>query len=244
LLTKLDITALFEKNDPIIYCEGDITGYQNIRKFKTINKKFAWKIKIADINRYEPQLYSLDYELSGLNEGWHHFVLTFDGTEGYIKTYLDSNLIKEVYFEPKKYQISYDFRTSLLLGIQTIKNTNLNDIIQINDGYKFRGQIADLRLYGKSLTNGIIEQIYYSSQYGSNDKTMIWNMLIGKRSYVEDVKNWFKMQMPGSKSKYYNINIHNLNVSNEVKTIIEEAIKTNLSKIAPANASLYKINWT
>ncbi len=244
LLTKLDITALFEKNDPIIYCEGDITGYQNIRKFKTINKKFAWKIKIADINRYEPQLYSLDYELSALNEGWHHFVLTFDGTEGYIKTYLDSNLIKEVYFEPKKYQITYDFRTSLLLGIQTIKNTNLNDIIEINDGYKFRGQIADLRLYGKSLTKGIIEQIYYSSQYGSNDKTMIWNMLIGKRSYVEDVKNWFKMQMPGSKSKYYNINIHNLNVSNEVKTIIEEAIKTNLSKIAPANASLYKINWT
>jgi hypothetical protein len=73
---------------------------------------------------------------------------------------------------------------------------------------------------------------------------MIWNMPIGKRSYVEDIKSWFKMQMPGSKSKYYNINIHNLNVSDEVKSIIEQAIKTNLTKIAPTNASLYKINWT
>lgn len=244
LLTKLDLTALFEENDPEIFCEGDITGYQNIRKFKTINKKFAWKIKISDINRFEPQLYSLEYQLSSLNEGWHHFTFTFDGTEGYVKSYLDSNLIQEYYFEPKKYQIAYDFRTSLLLGIQTIKNTNLNDIIEINDGYKFRGRIADLRLYGKSLTKGIIEQIFFSSQYGSNDKTMIWNMNVGKRSYVEDIKSWFKMQMPGSKSKYYNINIHNLNVSDEVRGVIENAIKKSLVKIAPANASLYKINWT
>jgi hypothetical protein len=64
---------------------------------------------------------------------------------------------------------------------QTIKNTNLNDIIQINDGYKFRGQIADLRLYGKSLTKGIIEQIYYSSQYELQIVGRLTNLLIQQK---------------------------------------------------------------
>jgi hypothetical protein len=51
------------------------------------------------------------------------------------------------------------------------------------------------------------------------------------------------MQMPGNKSKYFNINIHNLNVPDQVKQVIESGIKNNLNKIAPANTSLYKINW-
>jgi hypothetical protein len=51
------------------------------------------------------------------------------------------------------------------------------------------------------------------------------------------------MQLPGSKSKYYNINIYNLDVDDNIKMIIEDAIKNNLTKVAPAQASLYKINW-
>ena len=51
------------------------------------------------------------------------------------------------------------------------------------------------------------------------------------------------MQMPGSKSKYFNINIHNLKVSNEMKNIIESAIKSNVYKIVPAHTSLFRVNW-
>jgi hypothetical protein len=68
-------------------------------------------------------------------------------------------------------------------------------------------------------------------------------MSVGERSYIEQIKHWYKMQLPGSKSKYYNINIHNLNVPYQVKQIIENGIKNNLNKIAPTNTSLYKINW-
>jgi hypothetical protein len=51
------------------------------------------------------------------------------------------------------------------------------------------------------------------------------------------------MQLPTAKSKYYNLNVHNLDVPDNVKAVIEESIKSNLKRIAPANTSLYKINW-
>jgi len=244
LLTKLDLTGLFQDSNGIVYCDGDITGYQNIRKYKSVYKKFSWKIKIADINKKQPQLYSLNYNLSSLSRGWHHFALVFDSIDGYVTNYLDSVPIETFKFEPKKYQLDYDYRTSLLLGLQSIKNTNLNDIIEIDDGYKFIGKVSDLRLYGKSLNENVIQQIFYSSPLGTTDKKMVWNMPIGKRSYVEDIRNWYKLQLPGSKSKYFNIKIHNLNVSDDVKLVIEDAIKNNLHKISPAQASLYKIEWT
>jgi hypothetical protein len=244
LLTKLDLNGLFQDPNGVVFCEGDITGYQNIRKYKSVYKKFSWKVKAADINKGNQQLYSLSYNLSSLSKGWHHFAFVFDAIEGHVTSYLDSVPIETINFEPKKYQLSYDYRTSLLLGIQSIKNTNLNDIIEIDDGYKFIGRVADLRLYGKSLNKNVIEQIFYSSKLGTTDKEMVWNMPVGKRSFVEDIRNWYKMQIPGSKSKYFNIKIHNLNVSDDVKLVIEDAIKNNLYKIAPAQASLYKIEWS
>jgi hypothetical protein len=51
------------------------------------------------------------------------------------------------------------------------------------------------------------------------------------------------MQLPGSKSKYFNINIHNLDVNDDVKILIEDAIKNNIKKISPNNVELYNINW-
>jgi hypothetical protein len=243
LLIKLDLISLTGDEQCKIGALGDFTGYDYIRKYKISTKKLSWKLKIADVNNKRAQLLSLNYNISSISPGWHHFALSFDSTEGTVSSYLDGFEIKKINFTPKEYQLYYDYRTSLLLGVQNIKNTNLNDIIQINDGYKFIGKVSDLRYYAKSLPKGVIEQIYLSSDYGSKDKTMLWNMAVGKRSYIEDIKNWYKMQLPGSKSKYYNINIYNLNVSDEIKMIIEDSIKNNLSKVAPAQANLYKINW-
>ena len=70
------------------------------------------------------------------------------------------------------------------------------------------------------------------------------NMKVGNRNYIEEIEHWFKFQLPGSKSKYYNINIHNLNIDNmDIRNIIENAIRQNIARISPAEASLYKINW-
>ncbi len=60
---------------------------------------------------------------------------------------------------------------------------------------------------------------------------------------MEKINHFFKYQLPGSKSNYYNINIHNLKVSGRIKKLIEESIQNNINTISPYNTFLNKINW-
>ena len=130
------------------------------------------------------------------------------------------------------------------MGSASIMNTTLNDIIGVQNSYKFIGNISDLRMYSKTLTQGEIEQLYFASDFSYPRQDLIWNMKVGNRNYIEEIEHWFKFQLPGSKSKYYNINIHNLNIDNmDIRNIIENAIRQNIARISPAEASLYKINW-
>ena len=98
-------------------------------------------------------------------------------------------------------------------------------------------------MYSKSLSKGEIEQIYYSSDFSIPRDKLKWNVNIGERNYLEEIEHWFQMQLPSNKSKYFNINIHNLSVNDDVKKSIETAIKSNITKISPAYTNLYKINW-
>lgn len=243
VLTKLNIIGLTNNINANFLSYGDFTGYTYLRKFTTTKKNFSWKIKIANPNGENGKLLILPFDVSGLTSGWHNFALSFDSVEGKVVSYLDSIKVFEETFDPNIYQIYYDYRTSLLLGCQSIKNTTINDIISIDEGYKFVGQVAELKVYNKSLSQGEIEQLYFSSKYASDDRPLQWNMSVGERNYIEQIKHWYKMQLPTGKSKYYNLNIHNLNVPNNVRDVIEKSIKNNLKKIAPANTSLYKINW-
>ena len=245
LLSKLDIRALL--SDPNIkldfYARGDFTGYQYLRKFGGNVRRLSWKFKIAEPNGNNSKLLSLNYAVSSLPKGWHHFSFVFDSLNGNAKYFIDSILVDSVSFAPLKYQLYYDYRSSLLLGAATIKNTTLNDIIGIDDSYKFICNVADLRMYSKSLTNGELEQIYFSSSFADSRKDLNWNMRVGTRNFIEEIEHWYKMKMPGSKSKYFNINVHNLNIDDTVKKIIEDSLKASISKIIPAESSLYKINW-
>jgi len=240
---KLNISALTKSLKSKLVCDGDFTGYSFLRKFYSTQNKISWKIKISNVIGGDERLITLPFDLNSISEGWHHFCMTFDSETGVVTSYIDTIKKGEEFFEPKIFKINYKYRTSLLLGIQSLKNTTLNDIISINDNYKFIGKFSELRLYNKSLNRGEIEQLYYSSEWISDDRSLVWNMPIGTRSYIEEIKHWYKLQLPGSKSKYFNINIHNLDVNDDIKLLIKNAISNNIKKISPANTELYNINW-
>jgi hypothetical protein len=244
ILAKLELRSLAQTQDlPLFYADGDFSGYQYLRKYGFFNKRLGWKLKIAEPTGFNSQILSLNYPVSGLTSGWHHICLTFDATTGFARYYIDSIKVTERIFSPGIYQLYYDFRSPLQLGAASIRNSTLNDVIGVDDGYKFIGRISDLRMYAKSLNDGEVEQLYYSSDLIEGRKDLLWNMQTGTRNYIEEIQHWFQMQLPGSKSKYYNINVHNLNVPQEVKVLIEDAIKNSVHKLAPAHTSLYKINW-
>jgi hypothetical protein len=242
LLSKLNLKYI-NPGSTNFQAKGDFSGYQFTRRFNYGSKNLSWKAKIAKPNGFNPQFLSLNYSVSSLPAGWHHFTFVFDSTQGKAQYYIDSIKVNESNFAPNTYQLYYDYRSSFILGAMSLKNSLLNDFIKIDDAYKFIGSISDLRLYNKALTPKEIENIYFSSPVTKNRKELRWNITVGNSNYIEEIQHWFQMQLPGNKSKYFNINIHNLDVSDEIKVLIENSIKNNIGKITPAQSSLYKINW-
>jgi hypothetical protein len=222
---------------------GDFTGFHYIRKFNNhTTRDLSWKFKVSDPLKNDKQLISLTHNISGLPPGWHNFAFTFDTLMGESNYYIDSVKVASSTF-PKNWQLTYDYTSPLLVGATSIKNTSLNDVLSIEDGYKFKGQISNLKVYNKSLNAKEIEQIYFSSPYSIQRQNLNWNIIIGDRNYIERIDHVYKYQMPGSKSNYYNINIHNFEVSDDLKKIVETAIKNNIETISPSNTYLNKINW-
>jgi hypothetical protein len=252
-ITKLNFNGLIKESEALNFiANGDFTGYQYLRKYKVNTRKLCWKvqtqIKNPLNNSIESKTLSLNYVVSSLPRGWHHFSMVFDSVSSSntfgATYYIDSIRVdKSVFDKDKIYTIDYTNKTSFLLAAATIKNSILNSFVNSLEGYKFIGSVSDLRMYSIALKQSDIERIYFSSPYSKQSKSLNWNMKIGNRNYVEEIKNWFQFQLPASKSKYYNINIHNLKVDDTVKKNIAMAISNVIGKLVPTHTSLYKVNW-
>lgn len=232
----------FEKNW-MFESSGDYTNFHYIRKFgEHTTKNLSWKFKVSDPLKKNNRLITLSHNISSLPPGWHNFVFAFDTINGESDFYIDSIKVATEFF-PKNWQLTYDYTSPMLLGATSIKNTSLNDVLSIEDGYKFKGQMANLKIYNKFLNPKEIEQLYFSSPYALSRLDLNWNIIIGDRNYIEKIDHLYKYQMPGSKSNYYNINIHNFDISKDLKEAIETAIYNNIQNISPSNTFLNKINW-
>jgi hypothetical protein len=51
------------------------------------------------------------------------------------------------------------------------------------------------------------------------------------------------MQFKGSKSKFFNLKIKNLNLPDKIKPIFEETLKNSLKMISPSYTNLNKVDW-
>jgi hypothetical protein len=238
LLTKLNLKSISNKCE--FYANGDFTGYQHTRKYENNNKNLSFKFQISNLN--DIQIHSLSYPTNLFYKGWHLFSFVFNSDDGYAKYYIDSMLVDEVYF-PNTYSLHQKYKPPFLLGANNLKNKVLNDLIGINDGYKFYGKVSDLRFYNKVLSKNQIEAIYKYSPFSIKISDMKWNVPVGERNFIECIDQWYKMQITGSKSKYFNINIRNMDIDDSMKVIIEKSLKNAINKIIPSYNAINKINW-
>ena len=249
ILKKIDIRSYIE-NDELKFntdwnfsAKGDITGFDYLRKFNNPSlKNITWNVKTSDNLKEKFNVLTLKHNVSSLPSGWHHFCLSFDGLEGNCTYYIDSIKVDTKTFA-KNSILYYNFLSPLLLGSSTVRSTSLNDLVKIEDGYKFKGKVSELMIYNKTLNSSEVEQLYFSDSKSLNRDSLNWNIYVGERDYIEKINHFFKYQLPGNKSNYYNINIHNLNVSRTIKNMIENDIRQNINKISPYNTFLNKINW-
>jgi len=242
-LFKIDLNNLVGPSKTAsIATDGDFTGYQYLRKYQNKKGILSWNLNIK--NGLKTDYINIPFDVSNLPKGWHNFTMVFDQKNRSVSCYIDSQIVGSYTgYTLDKHTIIYPYASSLLIGTATVKYNILNNILNVYNGYNFIGSISELKMYNIALNNDEIKQIYLSSNLIPEINPLNWNMQVGTRNYIEQIKHWFKFQLPSNKSKYFNINLHNLKVNDDLKINIENAIKNIIKKISPAYTDLYKINW-
>ena len=243
LLNKIPLRAFTQSSTFKFYAEGDFTGYQYLRKFEKSGSYFSWKFKLAQPNSLDSRLYNLNHSTENLYKGWHQFTFVFDSLNGCAKSLIDGVEVESVKFEKQKYSLYFDYRSNLLLGAATIKNKVLNDVLNLKESYKFIGDVKDISIYSRALTNNQCRNLYNINSISDKIKDLNWNISVGERNYIEKITHWFKMQLTGSKSKYFNIKIHNLKLDDHQKSLFENSLKNVIGKISPSYTNLNKLEW-
>jgi hypothetical protein len=234
---------------------SDSTGfvYQNkyIRPYISV-PGIEVKLVVRDGTLYtpEPQYITLNYSVSGLGSGWHHFAVTYS-ENNQAKLYVDGNLatmtslVTPVASSTNVQYRLYNYKNNpqIALGTSNFKTSFLNVWIEQEEQYLFNGNLADVRFYNITLTNSDIKAI--SKNYLTNEFTGInWNIPTGTRGYIEEIERFFLHRMPGSKSQFFNIRIKNSGLTDpNVRKIVENNLLNAVTQVAPAYTKLRSIIW-
>ena len=231
---------------------GDCTGFDYQRKFiKPITSvpgiKGKLVVKDSTLSNPTPIYYTLNYSVSGLAVGWHHFALTYNEVND-ARLYVDGALVNQTTFYTPFSAISYRIynyknNPQISIGTSNFKTGILNDWIQTPGVYTYNGKIADIRFYNIALNNSDIRAI--SKNYEYNQFTNFsWTMNAPTRGYIEEIERFFLHRMPGSKSSFFNVRVKNSAIVDPaVRAIVENNIRNAAISVAPAYTELRSIIW-
>ena len=238
----------FVRNNINFTCYGDFTGYQYQRKFNS-KKELTWKVKITQSSGYTSvnspetdEVIYLPFATAQIDQGWHYFSFCFDHQKGNIKAYVDGIEVNSYKFIPFSYTIKPSLKP-LAIGAITTDQGVLNDTIGMNDKHKIIAYIANLHIYKYVFDDDDIK-LFHKSTFIDLYKDLVWNINIGSRNYIEQIDKFFMQKMPGNKSKFFNIKIKNFPASEEQKNLIEQALRSTIDKIVPADTIFDKIKWS
>lgn len=238
-LNLINIPATQESNNdtiPDFRLNGDFTGYNVLRQL-TVSSGLRWKIK----SLYETTPKTLNAVGDNVAPGWHMLSLVLDRYTNTAKSYMNGVLVST---KTGVSGVDFVYKSPLLIGATTVQNNTLNEVLGLENVSKFQGRFADLRIYNKPFAADIIKQLYWDSPVITvAPSDLLWHMYTQERNYLEEIQHWFLLNPPGTKSKYFNINIYNFNGAADIKARIEESIRKYIYKIAPQHTQLYKIQW-
>ena len=231
---------------------GDCTGFNYQRMFikpSTSLPGIKGKLVVKDstLSSPVPIYYTLNYSVSGLSVGWHHFALTYNEVDD-ARMYVDGDLVNQTTFHSPFSAISYRIynyknNPQISIGTSNFKTGTLNDWIQTPGVYTYNGKIADIRFYNVALNNSDVRAI--SKNYKYNQFTNLsWTMNAPTRGYIEEIERFFLHRMPGSKSSFFNVKVKNSAIVDPaIRAIVENNIRNAVTSVAPAYTKLRSIIW-
>lgn len=223
----------------------DWSGYNFKRKFaysgsfegvSNLELSFMLSAPNGDIKEYK-----LSIPVTRLYKGWHHFAGVFNQEENIISFFVDGKKENRILSVEEDSKMYVGLKNSMILGAKMGQVTPFNKELSILEKYHFKGKIDDFRIYHKALTELDVEILSKTKQQFFD---LNWHIPTGVLNYAEEIQQFFKHKMPGSKSNFYNVNIVDLGITDEsIRILIEDIIRKTVKKITPAYTELYKINW-
>ena len=258
VINTLKTTPTFNITNPtelntILNCRpaGDVTGYDYQRKYAypyDTGKLLKVKALVNNValTQDNSEVKELNYDISTLTPGWHHFAITLDD-HNILKLYVDGlNTTSTKVGDLSGLYRVYNKRNNpdLIIGTSSFKTEDLAIFTKLTaDPYSFNGYIADVRFYSQALYQSDIKalQKYFHTDSFSN---LTWAAPTGQRYYIERIDRFFPHRQPGAKSQMFNIRIKNSNINDSnLQNIIEQNIIATLSKTIPVYTKLNKIIW-
>jgi hypothetical protein len=237
------VTALQDKDKLTFTTKGDFTGYETRRIFNKVlynnNPQLQFKIAVTYPNRDLPySINTLSIPVQYLvNETWNLITATFKNNN--LKLFVN-NFLRDSIQLPGNAEFNYEFKNNMYIGCPGGKTENLN--IEINSqSVIWNGYIDSIRVYDYAIKPELI-------QYLVREKTVaddiIWNIPTTSLQYVEVIDRFFKHQIPGSKSAFFNIRLTGTQITDpSVRQRIENDIKLAVSQIKPAYTELLRVEW-
>lgn len=227
---------------------GDFTGYDIYRKFEVIggenispkNPAISLKIKFRDAcGNYLHK--SLNMPACRLAKGWHNLGFSYNSTTGTIRLYVDGTIAVEERIGEAQWEIDYNETSPMVIGGNSGKLGSENEEKSIIDSQYFIGKIKKVSIFDTEIPQFQFKSIY-DDRYGEFED-LNWNIRTSPRSYIEKIDRFFFNKKPGYVTNLFNLKINGLDIPDELKVMVEEAIRSSIDKILPKYTRLNSVVW-
>jgi hypothetical protein len=236
-------TALQDKNLLTFTSQGDFTGYERRRIFNKIkyNNEPQVQFKITTQTPFAnlpTSIFTLSTSAKNfINNAWQ--LVTVICKNKKIDMYVN-NILRDSLILPNNTKFAYTFKNDLNIGIPNGKTENLNYELNTRN-IIWNGNIDSIRIYNYALTPKVITIL-------NNEKIIVedivWNIPTSNLQYIEIIDRFFKHQLPGFKSHFFNLKISGSQITDiQTRKIIEENIKKVIEQVKPAYTELFRIDW-
>ena len=250
IVKRIDLINLFVGRlcqDFMLNVTGDFTGFDSKRKFERVDsnpitiKNPAFSIRAELVCGDDRQLLRMDSPAISAR-GWNHLAFSIKNEKDstVAKFYINGRLVNSQSFA-KNYKIDYQYRSSpfIIGGISgKLGAKNIEKAI-IKNGYFF-GEIDEIRIYKKALNDFQILNLYLNTHYNKWEPLSFY-IKSPEITMLEEIDTFYINRYKGFKSNYFNIKIKNFTNNSQLKTLIENYIRDNISSFTPANTQLNEV---
>lgn len=222
-----------------------ITGYDNRRRFYNNTKdKYKLKVGLQTTIQFSPfdshQVFTAYLDKSLFAPTWNHIAVSVNNNLGRIDTYLNNILVDTQAFDCFKFKNALPFESNTFLGTDiAYKNIPYSVYLKSLDGISKDITFKDLIGYNYALDSDAVCMLFFEYQ---KEKTLQWDIPVGKRDYIETMQQHFKYKLPGQKSAQFDLTLSNLGINDsELVTELKQIIANSINNIIPVHAQNRKL---